>query len=450
VKRVVVVGGGIAGLACAYELHKAGAAVTVIEKDRLGGVIRTERAGDFLVEGGPDSFLTTSKPWARELCLELGLEDQLIAPGSRKVHIFSGGRLHELPEGVFLTVPTRWWPFMMSGLFTFGGKMRMAMDLFLPRGPEVEDESIGSFIRRRLGQEALDKLAEPIMAGIHVASADELSLRSTFPKFADLEREHRSLIKGLKKMPLSSGNVSPFVTLRGGLSGLIDRLVSRLSGVTFLAGKEASKVEPGERTAHGPTWIVTTADGPITADAVVLAVPGPAASRLWPGVPKIKYVSTTTVSLAYKQFRELDGTGFVIPRGEGRKILACTWTSSKFEGRAPAGHVLIRCFVSGTGDDAAKVAHEEMKSILGATDEPVMSKAYAWPDRNPVYEVGHERRMTEYEATLPAGLFLCGSGFHGTGLPDCIRDGRAVARRILGGDKHAAHVPGDRGHARGL
>ena len=449
-KRVAVVGGGIAGLSCAYELQQAGAAVTLIEKERLGGVIRTERVGDFLIEAGPDSFLTTSKPWARELCVEIGLEDQLIAPQSSKVYVFSGGKLHPLPEGVFLTVPTKMWPFITSGLFTFKGKLRMWMDRWLPRGPEVEDESIGSFIRRRLGQEALEKLAEPIMAGIHVASADELSLRATFPRFAEIEREHRSLIKGLKKMPLSSGNISPFMTLKGGLSTLVERLVAKLSGVTILKGKSPSKIEPGPRTAQGPTWKVHVDGGVIDVDDVVLAIPPAAATEFLPGVPEIKYVSTTTVSLAYKKFRDLDGTGFVIPRGEGRKILACTWTSSKFEGRAPADHVLVRCFVRGTPENAAQLAHEEMQSIIGASEPPVATKAYAWPHRNPVYEVGHERRIREFEATLPAGLLVCGSGYHGPGLPDCIRDGRAVARKLLGGDKHAAHIPGDRRHARGL
>jgi protoporphyrinogen/coproporphyrinogen III oxidase len=438
VKKVVVVGGGIAGLAAAYELHKGGCAVTVVEKDRLGGVIRTERVGDFLIEGGPDSFLTTTKPWAKELCDELGLGDRLIPTSSRKVYVFSKGELHELPEGVFLTVPTKWGPFLKSRLFSFGAKMRMGMDLFLPRGPEVEDESIGSFIRRRLGREALEKLAEPIMAGIYVAGADELSLRSTFPRFADLEREHRSLIKALRKTP-PSGNLSPFMTLRGGVSELVERLLSRMSGVTFLTGKEVHKIDPG--------WRVTLADGTLEAEAVVLAVPAPAAASLWPATPAVKYVSTTTVTLGYRKFRDLDGTGFVIPRGENRKILACTWTSSKFEGRAPAGDVLIRCFVRGTADDAAQQAHDEMRSILGATAEPVVSKSFRWPDRNPVYEVGHERRIREFEATLPAGLYVCGSGFHGIGLPDCIKDGRAVARRVLGGNQHAATPPGDPGGA---
>jgi len=425
VTRVVVIGGGIAGLACAYELSKGGATVTVVEKERLGGVIRTERQGDFLIEGGPDSFLVSSKPWARELCEEIGLGDQLIPSRSKKVYVLSGGELHEMPEGVFLTVPTKIGPFLDSTLFSVWGKLRMGMDLILPRGPEVEDESIGSFIRRRLGREALEKLAEPIMAGIYVASADELSLRSTFPRFADLEREHRSLIKALRKTAAPSGPVSPFMTLRGGVSGLVDRLVSTMSGVTFLSGKEVVGIERG--------WKVRLTDGAIDADAVVLAVPSPAAAALWPDVPRVKYVSTTTVSLAYRRFRDLDGTGFVIPRAENRRIMACTWTSSKFEGRAPEGHVLVRCFVRGTDADAAATAHDEMRSILGVTEDPVVSRSFAWAERNPVYEVGHARRIREFEEKLPPGLHVCGSGFHGTGLPDCIKDGRAVARKILGG-----------------
>src|SRR5262249_27407741 len=202
VKRTVIVGGGIAGLACAYELHQAGWPAAIVEQDKVGGVIRTERHGDLLIEGGPDSFIV-QKPAAKELCEELGLADRLISTRSRKVHVWSEGRLHEMPEGLFLTVPTKIGPFLKSDLISTWGKLRMGLDLVLPRGPELEDESIGSFVRRRLGREALEKLAEPIMAGIYVASADELSLRSTFPRFADMEREHRSLIKALRKIPPS-------------------------------------------------------------------------------------------------------------------------------------------------------------------------------------------------------------------------------------------------------
>jgi oxygen-dependent protoporphyrinogen oxidase len=422
VKRAVVVGGGAAGLACAYELHKGGARVTVVEREALGGVIRTERHGDFLVEGGPDSFLTT-KPWAKELCEEIGLGDRLIPSRSRKVWVLWKGRLHEMPEGVFLTVPTRFWPFMKSSLISFAGKLRMGMDYLLPRGPEVEDESIGSFIRRRLGAEALEKLAEPIMAGIYVASADELSLRATFPRFADMEREHGSLIKALRRMPPASGNVSPFQSLRGGMKEFVDRLVERMPGVTFLTGREVLKLEPG--------WKVHLGDGSIEADAVVLAVPTHAAATLWPGVPEVRYVTTTTVTLAYRKFGDFEGTGFVIPKTQDRRILACTWTSNKFEGRSPDDHFMVRCFIRGPAESPEETAHDEMREILGAKERPVFTRVFRWPDRNPVYAVGHERRIRDFEATLPPGLHVCGSGFHGTGIPDCVRDGRAVARRIL-------------------
>lgn len=435
-RRAVVVGGGISGLSCAYELHRAGVETVVVERDRLGGTIRTERIGDFLVEGGPDSFLAV-KPWARQLCEEIGLKDRLIGMSARRVYILSDGRLHELPEGFYLTVPTRIWPFLASGLFTFLGKMRMGMDLILPRGPEVEDESIGSFVRRRLGREALEKLAEPIMAGIFVASADELSLRCTFPRFAEMEREHRSLIKAMRRIPRAAGDTSPFLTLRGGMSEMVDRLLRELEGATFHVGKEVLAVEP-----EGGRWRVRLSDGALEAGAVVLAIPTHAAARLLPGIPPVRYASTSTVSIAYRKFRELDGSGFVIRRSENRKIMACTWTSSKFEGRAPADHLLVRCFVRGVVEDACPQAHEEMKALLGVQEDPVLSRTHTWGEANPVYEVGHERRMREFEATLPPGLFLAGSGFHGTGVPDCVRDGRAVgkraAERLLSGTGAAA------------
>lgn len=416
---VVIVGGGITGLAAAYEFHKAGRPVTVVERDRVGGVIRTERHGDLLIEGGPDSFIV-QKPAAKELCEELGLKDRLIPTKSRKVHVWSEGRLHEMPEGLFLTVPTKVWPFLKSDLLSFWGKMRMGMDLILPRGPEVEDESIGSFVRRRLGQEALDKLAEPIMAGIYVASADDLSLRSTFPRFMDMEREHRSLIRALRRIP-PSGNLSPFLTLRGGLGELVQALVAAMPSVKVLTG-EVTGIAAGK---------VRMADGELPADHVILAIPATAARKLWPDVPEVKYVTTSTVSLCYPRFGDFQGTGFVIPRGERRKILACTWTSNKFEGRAPEDKLLVRCFVKGEVDEPEAMARWEMREMLHAPAEPLFSKVFTWRERNPVYEVGHERKVREAEAKLPPWLHLAGSGFHGAGLPDCIKDGRAVARRIL-------------------
>jgi oxygen-dependent protoporphyrinogen oxidase len=419
VKRVVIVGGGITGLAAAYEFQKGGWPVTIVEKDKVGGVIRTERHGKLLIEGGPDSFIV-QKPAAKELCEEIGLGDRLIPTKSRKVHVWSGGRLHEMPEGLFLTVPTKIKPFLKSDLISFWGKMRMGMDLILPRGPEVEDESIGSFVRRRLGQEALDKLAEPIMAGIYVASADELSLKSTFPRFAEMEREHRSLIKALRKIP-PSGNLSPFLSLKGGLIELVDKLVATLTQTTFITG-EVTGIAAGK---------VQLKDRVLDADHIVLAIPAPAAKKLWPDAPVVKYVTTSTISLCYPKFGDFQGTGFVIPKTERRKILACTWTSNKYEGRAPDDLLLVRCFVKGEVDDPAAAAHWEMREMLHAPVEPLFTRVFTWKDRNPVYEVGHAAKIAAAEAKLPPWLHLAGSGFHGAGIPDCIKDGRAVAKKIL-------------------
>ena len=259
------------------------------------------------------------------------------------------------------------------------------------------------------------------MAGIYVASADELSLRSTFPRFADMEREHRSLIKALRKIP-PSGNLSPFLTLRGGLSELVEKLLAAMPSVRFVTG-EATKIETG---------FVRVGDATLEADHVVLAVPAPAARKLWPAAPEVRYVTTSTISLCYPKFGEFQGTGFVIPRGENRKILACSWTTNKFEGRSPDEKFLVRCFVKGDAGDPEALARWEMREMLGAPAEPIFSKVFTWKDRNPVYEVGHEKKIAAAEATLPPWLHLAGSGFHGAGLPDCIKDGRAVAKRILG------------------
>jgi oxygen-dependent protoporphyrinogen oxidase len=325
-------------------------------------------------------------------------------------------------------VPTKWGPFITTGILSWAGKLRMAMDLVLPRGPEVEDESIGSFIRRRLGEEALVKLAEPIMAGIHVASADEISLKATFPRFMELERTHRSLIKAFRKAPAPSGNVSPFLTLRGGMRILVDRILDRMPGVRLLEGRGATAVR-----RDGEGWAVEAGGEVLGADAVVLAVPAPAAKALVPGLPEVKYVSTQTVTLAYPGPAPMEGTGFVIPRTEQRRILACTWTSNKFEGRAPEGRFLVRAFIKGEDPDPVRTATEELKALMGLSAAPDFSRVFTWPQRNPVYEPGHEARVKSAEGALPPGLKLCGSGFHGAGVPDCVKDGRAVAKSILAG-----------------
>ncbi|MBI4565689.1 MAG: protoporphyrinogen oxidase [Planctomycetes bacterium] len=439
--RAAVVGGGIAGLAAAYELVRHGADVTIFEaRERMGGVIETRRVGGYLVEGGPDSFLTL-KPAALELCRELGLDDQIVPTLERRVYIYSGRRLHALPEGMFLAVPTRLWPLLMSGLFSWRGKLRMALDLLLPRG-EADDESLGSFVRRRLGREAFDKLAEPLMAGIYLADGDELSLKSTFPRFLELEREHRSLIRGLRKARFS-GSLSPFVSLRGGVGQLVERLLAAMPGADVRPSAPVRRVDRRE-----DRWRLVLDDEAFEADAVVLAVPAVAAAELLrtldaglaDEVGRIPYVGSATISLAYPRLsvpQELDATGFVVPRTEGRRIVGCTWTSSKFGDRAPADQILLRCFMQERGlglsdADLVREIREELKETMDIRDAPAMTRVFRWPGANPVYRVGHERRVREIESRASAwpGLYLTGAGYRGIGLPDCIKDGRATGRMV--------------------
>ncbi len=430
-KRVVIVGAGIAGLTAAYRLRDKAVVTVLDDRDRPGGVIETVRENGFTVEGGPDSFLASTKPWAAELCSELGLDARIIRPTGRTVHVLSERKLHPLPEGFFLTVPTKIGPLLKSPLFSLAGKMRMGLDLVLPRGPEVEDESIADFVRRRLGREALDKVADPLMAGIYMASAERLSLRATFPRFADIEREHRSLIKTMRKIP-PGGSVSPFLSLRGGIGELVSALTGAMKDVTFRRRARVRSIDAG--------WKVRTDDDTLDADAVILAVPARAVAEMTrASVPaladaasKFEAVGSTTVSLGFRDVKLPEGTGFVIARGEGRKILACTWSSQKFEDRAPAGHVLVRCFLSERPDDPVAIARNELREILGITAEPVLARAFSWPGANPVYEVGHHKRVRDLEATLPPGLHVTGAAFRGIGLPDSIHDATLVAERVSG------------------
>jgi oxygen-dependent protoporphyrinogen oxidase len=438
-KRVAVIGGGIAGLAAAWELHQGGAKVTVLEaRPRLGGVIVTKRSRGWLLEGGPDSFLTT-KPAAVDLVREAGLADQLIPSQSRRVYVLSRGELHPIPEGMHLTVPTRAWPLLRSGLFSWRGKLRMLSERWRRGSPPDGDESLGSFVRRRFGCEAFEKVAEPLMAGIHLAPGDRLSLKSTFPRFAQMEAERGSLIRAMKGAP--PGSVSPFASLRGGVATLVDRLVELMPDVEFRPAAPVRRLDPGFR--------LLLDGGALEADAVILAVPAPAAADLAasldPGLADalraIEYVGSATISLGWPRDAvpaELDGTGFVIPRAEADSIMACTWSSSKFENRAPEGRVLLRCFVPPAGlaasdDQLAGKAREILGRALGITAEPELAEVWRWDGANPVYAVGHEERVREIEARrakIP-NLFLTGAAYRGLGLPDCISDGRATGKAAL-------------------
>jgi oxygen-dependent protoporphyrinogen oxidase len=462
--RLVVVGGGITGLAAAHHAlelareRRIALELTLVEaRERLGGTIATERAGGFLIEAGPDSFLS-EKPWALALCRRLGLEDRLARTDDRyrKVFVWHAGRLHPLPDGWELLAPTRLAPFLSSRLFSWPGKLRMAFDLVLPRGI-ADDESLGAFVRRRLGREALERVAQPLVAGIYTADPDDLSLTATMPRFAELEKQERSIILGLRRARrraletgVSGARWSLFVTLKEGMEDLVAALATRLQPGTVLLKQRVAGVE-----RRGDRWRVATAEGAdLDADRVIVATESHAAARMLRYVDptlatllaEIPYASSATVTLGYRRadvLHPLDGFGFVVPRTEKRALLACTFSSVKYAGRAPEGDVLLRAFVGGALneavlelDDAPLVmrARAELREALGITAAPALARVFRWPKAMPQYHVGHLARVETIERRAGAlpGLDLAGGAYRGVGIADCVRSGEAAAERALG------------------
>ena len=468
-KRIVIVGGGIAGLAAAHrvvELAKEKSLSVDLKlfeaSPRLGGSIASEKIGDFLVETGPDSFIT-EKPWALRLCERLGLTSHLISTQSayQKIYVVQRGKLVALPEGFFLLAPTRIWPFLQTPLFSWHGKLRMASELFLPRGDTNHDESLGSFVRRRFGSEALDRVVQPLVGGIYASDPDQLSLGATIPRFKEMERQRRSIIwamwseqrrRARNREAGSGARWSLFVTLANGMQELVDSLAERLpegairlnSPVTQLICDETSKI-----------WQMTIDNNELLpADAVIVATPafqtGAIISAIAKGaaseLKQISYASTATVSLAYRRenFPRLpDSFGFVVPAVEHRKIMACTFSSLKYPGRAPENHLLLRAFVGGAlqpelfGDGDAIMeqnVREELASLLGVRARPIFTRIWRHPNSMPQYHVGHEHRVKRIEASLShfPRLALAGSAYHGVGISDCVRAGEEAAEKLVG------------------
>jgi oxygen-dependent protoporphyrinogen oxidase len=470
-KQVVIVGGGITGLSAALSLHDAAAAArlpvscTLIEGTRAwGGKIATRHAGDFIIETGPDSFLS-QKPGGLELCAKLGLTGELIDTNEahRKTFVFSRGRLRELPEGLVVIVPTKLGPFLRSGLVSWPGMARMALDLVLPARREEADESLAAFFTRRLGREAFERVVEPLMAGIYAGDAEQMSLLATFPRFRELERTHGSLIRGmLASRSGESGagsSIKPsrprhtlFVTLRGGLGQLVDALVARLTaaGVILQAGRRVTSLRRVGQDSSASRFELGLDDGArFTADAVILTTPAfaaadllrpfeRAAADLLAGIP---YASTGTVSLIYDRARlgaSVEGFGFVVPRVERRPLLAATWSSLKWPHRAPPGQALLRCYIGGSGreellqaDDATIVAtvRQELQDMAGIEVKPERAEVSRWIRGMPQYVLGHLQRVEQIQVAVHRhpGLFLAGAGYRGIGIPDCIRDGGQAA-----------------------
>ncbi len=471
-KKVVIVGGGIAGLATAYALQERARttgiplACTLVEaRQRLGGVILTERLDGFVIEGGPDSMLT-QKPWGLELCRTLGIDDRLIGTNDRqrKIYILWQGRLQPLPDGLMLIVPTRLRPLLRSRLLSWPAKIRMGVEYMLPPRGSDGDESLGAFVRRRLGREALEKIAEPLLAGIYAGTLDQMSLLATFPRLRELEAKYGGLIRGMlaqrraMRRTASAGDrpaTAMFMAPRGGMAEIVEELSAHLDGVTVLCGRAVQRVVPHLDPLAGQSAYEVQLHNapPLPADAVVLATPAHVTAGMLEGfhptlaqaLRAIPYVSTATIALAYRRPdvpHPLDGFGFLVGRREGRRIMAATWTSTKFPDRAPPDCVLLRTFVGGSGhehlvslDDATliQLAREELAAIMGIVAAPLLARVYRWERANPQYHVGHLEGVAALEKLLApyAGLFLTGSAYRGVGVPDCIYQGTQTAEQIM-------------------
>jgi len=468
-KHILIVGGGIAGLSAAYNAIKKTkergipVQVTLVESDsRWGGKIITDRIalddGRFIIEGGPDTFLAT-KPWGVALCKELDLGERLQGtnPHKKNTYVLHRNRLMLLPDGLAMMIPTNIQAILKTRLISWFGKARMGLDFLLPPIQPNGDESLGAFVSRRLGREAYENLIEPLMSGIYAGDGDALSLSSTFPYLRDLELKYGSLARGALAMRKQSvgksvqGSRSAFLTPTTGLAEIVEALVAYLEAnhAALCLETPVSQILKGN---SGYRVELEMGEAP-QADCVILATPAYVSeallSRLDPELAvtlkEIPYASTATISLAYRASdlpRELDGYGYVIPRHEGRRALACTWTSTKFPHRAPDGYALIRVFIGRAGQNDAMprdtdllvaLAREELQLTLGIEAEPLISRVFVWEKSMPQYNLGHPQKLAQIAKRLEnyPGLALAGNGYRGIGIPDCIHSGELAVDALL-------------------
>lgn len=457
--RIAIIGGGISGLAAAFELEQlrhAGADVEYIlyeSSARLGGVLRTEHIDGCVVEAGPDSFVT-EKPWASDFCRALGIGDQLIGSNDadRKTYILTHGRLIEMPDGLMFMVPTKILPTGLSPLFSWKTKLRMMQELYHPPRSVDHDESVAAFVERHYGSEMVDRLADPLLSGVYGGEAASLSLRAVLPRFAEMERTHgslgRAMLAARSKMKSSSKPAPPlFTSLRNGMQFLAETAFAQLTQKSLLTNATVQTIQP---QAGG--WTVSAGMKSDFFDRIVVALPARAAAgilqstcpELCSELAAIDYSSSITVGLAYdREVREAlpPGFGFLVPRSEGKRLLAATFVHNKFPHRAPEDRALLRCFFAGSNaenvwslsdDQIIGIVRDELKQILGLHAEPLFARVYKWKSAMAQYGVGHLDRLERIERLrrqLP-GLALAGNGYRGIGVPDCVRSGREAAKQL--------------------
>ena len=471
-QKVIIIGGGIAGLAAAVHLKSGAKAhgkiveVLLLEKNnRIGGKILTEKHNSYLIEGGPDSFLP-EKVWSVNLARHLGLGPEMLPSNDqfKGTFIYSRGRLHSLPEGVMLMVPTSFWPMAKSHLITWPGKIRMGMELFVPKRKSRDDESLASFVTRRLGRECLEKIAEPLVAGIHTSNPDNMSVLATFPRFVQMEQKNGSLIHGM----ISAMKSRPHATLSGPPSKAgsqkMTYFMSFKNGMQTLSqacadfiGQDSIRLNAGVKAVapKGKGYSVHLENSEILeADHVMLAPAAYDSAEMIKGMDAplaaqmntIEWSSSATVSIAFKKEDvkvPLKGFGFIVPRVEGRRINAATFSSIKWSYRAPDDTIMIRVFVGGGHheelvhelDDAGMVRMvlDELDTVLGLKANALFSKVYRWYRGMPKYTVGHLDRISLVDRMLAThpGLHLIGCSYKGIGIGDCVHEAQIAAEKIL-------------------
>ncbi len=473
--QIVVVGGGLTGLSTAYHLVKATResripiGVVLLEaQERVGGAIWTDRIDGFTLEGGADSFIT-NKPEALELCHELGIGDRLIGTDQRyrRSFVVRQGRPVPVPEGFVLMAPRKLRPLLSTPIISWPGKLRILMDLLIPKRRDESDESLGSFVRRRFGREALERLVQPLVGGIYTADPQELSLKAALPQFQKMEQEHGSLIRAalrqqraeeMRSSDASGARYHLFQSLDDGMDQLPQSIAEALPAGLIRTGINVRRVS---RTADQNAWRIELLNGgSIDAQAVILATEAHVSARLVDGfdpalalgLRSIPYASSAIVQLAYPRNRithPLDGFGLVVPAIERREILAVSFLSVKFPDRAPEGFALLRVFMGGAlqphlfhleDQELQAIAIREVSQLLGIRGEPILARTARHQRAMPQYTLGHLDRVASIHERVKShqGLVVTGNAFSGVGVPDCIRNGREAAERALAALKAAS------------
>ncbi len=461
-----MIGGGLSGLVAAHRIHERAEAtrrpveITVLEaKPRVGGVIWTDRVRGFTIEGGPDSFIT-NKPWGIDLCRKLGLSEQLIETDAthRRSFVVRNGQLMPVPEGFVLMAPQRILPILTTPVLSWRGKLRLLMDLVIPRRDSETEESLAAFVRRRLGREALERLVQPLVGGIYTGDPNDLSLKATLPQFLAMEQEHGSLIRAARRQrpggrdrSSSGARYGMFVSLADGMDVLPRTLAESLPPGTVRLNSAARRLS---RNGAGSPWLVELLDGPpIEADAVIMTTEAHAIARMIdaedPGLAlqlrAIPYASSAIVNVAYRRDQiqhPLDGFGVVVPAIENRSILAASFLSIKFPSRAPDGTVLMRVFVGGAtnpelyeldDDELGDLVGRELESLIGVAGDPILQRIARHPRAMPQYVLGHRERVEAVRRKLlrHPRLFLTGIAFDGVGIPDCVHAAQETADAVL-------------------